>query len=104
MIGFFQCFLFILIKEKSTEFNRYCYFGNLWRSNILLIGCGNLGSLILDVAFTKKRIYVLEENEKIKVLKKNCKFITKIDKSVLIKIKYVLFCVKPMFESFNRKI
>lgn len=66
--------------------------------DILLIGCGNLGSLILDgLLLQKKKIYVLEENEKIKksFKKKNCKFITKIDKSVLKKIKYVLFCVKP---------
>ena len=66
--------------------------------NILLVGCGNLGKIILDgLLLEKKKVYLLEKNQNItkQINHKNCIIISKIDDQVLKKIGIILLCVKP---------
>ena len=66
----------------------------------LLIGCGNLGKIILErFSKKKKKIFVLEKNIKVcKDIKKkfsNVEFLSDSKKVNWIKIKYIMICVKP---------
>ena len=66
--------------------------------NILLVGCGNLGKIILDgLLLENKKIYLLEKNQNItrKINHKRCIIIREIDEEVLEKISMILLCVKP---------
>ena len=66
--------------------------------NILLVGCGNLGKIILDgLLLEKKKVYLLEKNQNItkKINHKNCIIISKIEDQVLKKVGIILLCVKP---------
>ena len=67
-------------------------------NNILLVGCGNLGKIVLDgLLLENKKVYVLEKNQNItkKINHKNCIIIKKIEDQVLKKISVILLCVKP---------
>jgi len=65
----------------------------------LLIGCGNLGKIILERFSKKKRILVLEKNTKVcKDIKKkfpNVEFFSDPKKVYWIKVNYIMICVKP---------
>ena len=68
--------------------------------NSLLIGCGNLGEVILrGLLKKKKKIFVLEKNKKIlnKLRKKYSKttFFEKIDSIDWNNIDYLMICIKP---------
>lgn len=79
--------------------------------NILLVGCGNLGKIILDgLLLEKKKVYLLEKNQNItkKINHNNCIIIKKIDDQVLEKVSIILLCVKPnqvkdIVPKFNKK-
>ena len=66
--------------------------------NILLVGCGNLGKIVLDgLLQEKKKVYLLEKNQNITkhINHKNCIIIKKIEDHILEKISIILLCVKP---------
>ena len=66
--------------------------------NILLVGCGNLGKIILDgLLLEKKKVFLLEKNQNIteQINHKNCIIISKIEDQVLKKVGIILICVKP---------
>ena len=55
-------------------------------NNILLVGCGNLGKIVLDgLLLENKKVYLLEKNQNItkKINHKNCIIIKKIEDQVL---------------------
>ena len=65
---------------------------------ILLIGCGNLGQIILNGLLKENRkVYVIEKNTKItsKINHKNCFFVKKINEQLLKQVSCILLCVKP---------
>tara|TARA_B100000886_G_scaffold317842_1_gene257395 strand:- start:12 stop:815 length:804 start_codon:yes stop_codon:yes gene_type:complete len=68
--------------------------------HILLIGCGNLGHIILNALTKKKRkLIVYEKQAKIQsVLQKNKKIIVikKLSEINLYNIDYILLCIKPV--------
>ena len=80
-------------------------------NNILLVGCGNLGKIVLDgLLLENKKVYLLEKNQNItkKINHKNCIIIKKIEDQVLEKISIILLCVKPnqtkeILTKFNKK-
>ena len=80
-------------------------------NNILLVGCGNLGKIILDgLLLENKKVYLLEKNHNIteKINHKNCIIIKKIEDQILEKISIILLCVKPnqtkeILTKFNKK-
>ena len=65
----------------------------------LLIGCGNLGKIILERFSKKKKILVLEKNTKVcKDIKKkfpNVECFSDPKKVYWIKVNYIMICVKP---------
>ncbi len=66
----------------------------------LLIGCGNLGTIILKgFSLSKKKIIVLEKDRRIvnRVTKvyKNVKFFNSLEKIDWNRISYIMLCVKP---------
>ena len=66
--------------------------------NILLVGCGNLGKIVLDgLLLENKNVYLLEKNQNItkKINHKNCIIIKKIEDQVLEKVSIILLCIKP---------
>ena len=66
--------------------------------NILLVGCGNLGKIVLDgLLLENKKVYLLEKNQNITkgINHKNCIIIKKIEDHLLEKVSIILLCVKP---------
>ena len=60
-------------------------------NNILLVGCGNLGKIVLDgLLLENKKVYLLEKNQNItkQINHKNCIIIKKIEDQVLQKDLY----------------
>ena len=71
--------------------------------NVLIIGCGLIGSSVLRALYNKKlskKIYVLEKSKqyisKIRKIKTNCKFIKSLNHEIL-NIDLVIICT-PMSE------
>ena len=68
-------------------------------NGVLIIGCGNLGKIILNSLIKKKiNVVVFEKNKKIRaLLRKNKKvlLINELSEIKQLKIDYILLCVKP---------
>ncbi len=68
-------------------------------NNFLLLGCGNLGNIILEGLLSQnKKVYVFEKKKSItqKLVHKNCLVTNKIDSNLISKIDCILLCTKPV--------
>ena len=67
----------------------------------LLIGCGNLGKIILGGFKKNKKVYVLDNNSKVKqeIIRKyrKVKFCESLSEVKWNSIQYIMICVKPKF-------
>ena len=72
-------------------------------NNFLLLGCGNLGNIILEGLLSQnKKVYVFEKKKSItqKLVHKNCLVTNKIDSNLISKIDCILLCTKPVDVKF----